>query len=105
MMMCKQLLGVQKQTANIGVLLELGRVPLSLYAIKSAIKNWERIKSGNTNSMVSYSYKQASEYNLLWLKNIQNLLERNGLACFFQNVYQTDQLFVRKHNNFPEALR
>ena len=26
MMMCKQVLGVQKQTTNIGVLLELGRV-------------------------------------------------------------------------------
>ena len=45
-MACKQILGVQKQTTNIGVLLELGRVPLQNFAIKAAIKNWERIKTG-----------------------------------------------------------
>ena len=43
-MMCKQLLGVQKQTTNIGALLELGIVPMQLFAVKLAIKNWERIK-------------------------------------------------------------
>ena len=46
MMICKQLLGVQKQTTNIGVLLELGRVPLCIYAVKLAIKNRKRIKQG-----------------------------------------------------------
>ena len=40
MMMLKQLLGVQKQTTNIGVLLELGRTPLNLSAIKFTVKNW-----------------------------------------------------------------
>ena len=44
MMMCKQILGVQKHTTNIRVLLELGRVPTQLFAVKLAIKNWERIK-------------------------------------------------------------
>ena len=38
MMMCKQLLGVQRQTTNIGVLLELGRIPLNVFASKFAIK-------------------------------------------------------------------
>ena len=37
-MVCKQVLGVQKQTTNVGVLLELGRVPLRNFAIKAAIK-------------------------------------------------------------------
>ena len=31
---CKKLLGVQKQTTNIGVVLELGQVPLTIDAIK-----------------------------------------------------------------------
>ena len=35
MMMCKQLLGVQKQTSNMGVLLELGRMTC-LYALTMA---------------------------------------------------------------------
>ena len=37
-MACKHILGVQKQTTNIGVLLELGRIPLQSYAIEAAIK-------------------------------------------------------------------
>ena len=39
----KQLLGVQTQTSNIGVLLETGRVPLMAYALKNCIKNWNCI--------------------------------------------------------------
>ena len=35
---CKHLLGVQKGTTNVGVLLELGRTPLTLDAQKAAIK-------------------------------------------------------------------
>ena len=34
----KQLLGVQTQTSNLGVLLETGRVPLLTYTIKNSIK-------------------------------------------------------------------
>ena len=36
---CKDLLGVQTQTPNFGVLLELGRVPLTIFGKKNAIKN------------------------------------------------------------------
>ena len=35
----KQLLGVQIQTSNLGVLLETGRVPFMTFAIKNSIKN------------------------------------------------------------------
>ena len=35
---CKQLLGVQKQTSNIGVLLELGQTPLMILAQKMRSK-------------------------------------------------------------------
>ena len=59
MSICKQLLCVQKATTNIGVLLELGRLPLSLYAIKLAIKNWERIRKNIANSLLIESYKEA----------------------------------------------
>ena len=47
MMMCKQILGVQKQTTNIGILLELGRVPMGIYAAKSAIKKLGKNKKGS----------------------------------------------------------
>ena len=47
----KQLLGVQTQTSNIGVLLETGRVPLMAYALKNCIKNWNRI-ANEKNAML-----------------------------------------------------
>ena len=37
---CKQLIGVQKQTSNVGVLLELGQIPLMLLAQKNSIKKY-----------------------------------------------------------------
>ena len=61
MSMCKQLLGVQKCTTNVGVLLELGRVPLSLYAKQLAIKNWERIRKNMANHFLTESYKESVE--------------------------------------------
>ena len=53
MNVCKDLLGVQKQTTNTGVLLELGKWPMSLNAKKICINNWERIavlKQANIDS-------------------------------------------------------
>ena len=42
---CKDILGVQKQTTNIGVLLELGEIPITIYAKKNCIKNYFRINN------------------------------------------------------------
>ena len=38
-MPCKHILGVQKQTTNIGVLLELGRIPFQIFARKASLKH------------------------------------------------------------------
>ena len=51
MQFCRQLLGVQKNTTNYGVLLELGRVPLMIEAKCRSIKNWERISNGKANQI------------------------------------------------------
>ena len=77
---CKQLLGVQKQTNTTSVLLELGMTPLSLFALKYSIKNWDRIKHGNSNSIVKESLLDAEHNNLKWITSIQNLLLANGLG-------------------------
>ena len=79
MQFCKQLLGVQKNTTNIGALLELGRTPIILHAQKAAIKNWERIKNEKANNLVIKSYKDASTQSLDWFNSIKNALERNGM--------------------------
>ena len=83
MQFCRQLLGVQKNTTNIGVLLELGRTPLVLDAQKAAIKNWERIKNSKANHLVIKSYENACTESLDWINNIQNLLGRNGMRNLF----------------------
>ena len=67
MKFCKTLLGVQKQTPNIGVLLELGAVPIMFFGVKNCLKNWDRIhKKKEANSILLKLHQMASEYNLSW---------------------------------------
>ena len=40
MTFCKTILGVQRQTSNIGTLLELGAVPIMFFGVKNCLKNW-----------------------------------------------------------------
>ena len=77
MLICKQQLGFHRITTNIGVLLvELGRIPLEIYAVKLAVKNWEGIKKNKANCLVLSSYSDAMGGNLLWLANIRNTLDK-----------------------------
>ena len=96
MMVCKQVLGVQKQTTNIGVLLELGRIPISLYAVKFAIKNWERIKREEANKLVLYSYRDALNENLPWISSIKEYLEVNGMLNYFINPNENKPSLINK---------
>ena len=83
MMICKQLLGVHRTTTNVGVLLELGRIPLEIYAKKHAVKNWERIRKGMANPLVLASYRDALANNLLWTARLKLTLEENEILCKF----------------------
>ena len=93
---CKQLIGVHKSTTNIGVLLEVGRVPLTLYARKLAIKNWERIRKNKANSLIIESYKESLKEKPPWAIHIKKLLEENGMLTFFINPYEDKPCFVNK---------
>ena len=95
-MACKHILGVQKQTTNVGVLLELGRIPLQIYAVKTSIKNWERIKSSQLNEHLQTSYTRAMTYNLPWVATIRDLLHTNGLASFYTNRFEGKPPFIHK---------
>ena len=96
MMICKQLLGVHRTTTNVGVLLELGRIPLEIYAKKHAVKNWERIRKGMANPLVLASYRDALANNLLWTARLKLTLEENGMLTFFVNSYEDKLLFIHK---------
>ena len=79
MQFCRQILGVQKNTTTMGVLLELGRTPLMLEARRLSLKNWERIKNGDGNILVDCSYKNSSEKELDWNATICRLLSEHGM--------------------------
>jgi len=79
MQFCRQILGVQKNTTNHGVLLELGRTPLVLQAQRLSLKNWERIKNGDGNILVTNSHRNAHEKELDWSQTICYLLSKYGM--------------------------
>ena len=82
-MACKHILGVQKQTTNIGVLLELGRIPIQTHAIKAAIKNWERIKSYEVNKYLKMALNDVNHKNPLWNRSIKDIFDKNGFSAFY----------------------
>ena len=81
MKFCKELLGVQKQTTNLGVLLELGREPIMNYAKKNCIKNWGRIHlEGKANKILLRSHHNAMTNSLKWNSSVKNCLDLMGIG-------------------------
>ena len=91
----KQLLGVQTQTTNIGVLLETGRIPMSIHAKKVCVKNWGRIVTCQCNNIVQMSYQNSVENNLVWSNSVKQELETNGLY----NIYLNNNNNSSNNNN------
>ena len=96
MSILKQILGVQKQTTNVGVLLELGKTPISIEAKKLSIKNWERIKKGDANDLLIASYQDAINEGLPWISQIKTTLETNGFLSLYLDDHSTKPVFVFK---------
>ena len=96
----KQLLGVQIQTSNIGVLLEIGRVPISLYAQRNCIKNWDRIVQKSCNSLTEMAYNNMVKEDILWYRCIKSHLAQNGLQYIMYRG-STNQL---PHNVFFKRI-
>ena len=72
-MFCKHILGVQRNTTNNGVLLELGKIPIVLYAQKTSVKNWVRIHNSQNNHLIKASYEGAQMDSLNWLVNYNQI--------------------------------
>ena len=77
---CKDLLGVQKQTTNIGVLLDLGEIPISTYAKKQCIKNFHRVRSKKANVILLASMDNLANNNNVWHVTVKSCLDRLGLG-------------------------
>ena len=70
----KQVLGVQRQTTNVGEYLELGHVPnqfTAITAIMFSTKSWERIKHFRENNYVCQSYQDWENNNTSAITNIK----------------------------------
>ena len=85
MRFCKDLLGVQKQTTNVGVLLEIGEVPLAILAKNHCIKNYNRIsltKKANSLllSMLGTHYGDNSWFLVTELSLNMTGLSKNDIA-------------------------
>ena len=93
----KQLLGVQTQTHNVGVLLETGRIPLMAYALKNCMKNWNRIAiEKNCNPLIQLSYENMLGNDIEWYKNIKLLLNNLGLSYIFNGGVSNPEVVVHK---------
>ena len=68
MIFCKALLGVEKQTSNIGTLLELGELPIGFWHQKLLNKqNGYRIEKKNEAISILLSvHEMATEHGLPW---------------------------------------
>ena len=102
LMFCKHLLGVRRQTCTVGVLQEIGMMPLSLFAIKSATKNWERIQQGKANPILVASNNYSREENLPWASNIKSLFASNGLL--HQYLQKTNETEERRYGPITNKL-
>ena len=85
-----------KTTTNVGVFLELGLVPLNIYAQKNSIQNWNRIaKFETSNPLVSLSYRNSLLEELAWPLMIKKNLSKCGMM---------DVFFCEKRANTPQRF-
>ena len=104
---CKELLGVQRQTTNIGVLLELGRIPIMIYGIKNCIKNWSRIHIlGKANEIVLLTHRMSINCSLKWSQEAKCCLDKSGIGSGSKSEVIFNMIFKRLMDTFyQEAFR
>ena len=99
----KQLLGVQTQTTNVGVFLETGELPLSIFAKKISIKNWARIMRNKANKLTQISTENSENEKLMWFERIKEELFSVGLGEFHMSVKvttdHTEQIYFRRKSD------
>ena len=77
-----------------------GNVPISLYAQRNCIKNWDRIVQKSCNSLIEMAYNNMVKEDILWYRCIKSHLAQNGLQYIMYRG-QTNQL---PHNVFFKRI-
>ena len=86
MRFCKEILGVQRQTTNVGVLLELGRIPITTYGMKRCMKNYSRIHIlEKANKVVLSAHLLSLNCALKWTEGVKSQLNRSGVGSENRN--------------------
>lgn len=101
----KQLLGVQSQTQNIGVLLETGEIPLSIFAKRNCIRNWGRIAlNKKCNELVALAYGNMAQNNYLWVHCAEQSMREIGLGHLLlgNDLSPGDSFFLRAKDIFHQ---
>ena len=104
---CKDLIGVQLQTTNLGALLELGRLPLHIYAKKNSVLNWERIGlKRQANNILLNSYDNPFENS--WTCAVKSCVSTIGLPDLFKKEVRHSkapniQLFLKEKDIFQQT--
>ena len=107
MRFCKELLGVQRQTPNIGVLLELGRIPIMHYGKKNCIKNWSRIHIlGKANEIVLLTHRMSLNCSLKWSQEAKCCLGKSGIGSRSKSEGIFNMIFKRlMGTSYQEAFK
>ena len=81
----RTLLGVPKHSSTVGIHVELGRFPLSLYIKHAMLKYWSRLVTLPDSRLVSHCYwslKKQKNSKDLWLSSIKQIIESAGQRNF-----------------------
>ena len=66
--------------------------PIVHCALKSVVKNWERIEKGQANPLLKSSYSYSKNNNLLWSSNIKKIIATNGmLQEYLDKIRETEE--------------
>ena len=102
MRFCKEILGVQRQTTNVGVLLELGRIPIT-YGMKSCMKNYSRIHIlEKANKLVLSAHLLSLNCALKWTEGVKSQLNRSGVGSENRNPFLYNTFFKRISDTFHQ---
>ena len=99
---CKDILGVQKQTTNVGVLLELGEVSITIFAKKNCIKNYIRINvSKRANNILTASVQIPTVTLSPWFSAVKNCSNSIGIGTPL-NKSAHQRAFIRMKDIFHQ---
>ena len=103
MRFCKEILGVQRQTTNVGVLFELGRIPITTYGMKSCMKHYSRIHIlEKANKLVLPAHLLSLNCALKWTEGVKSQLNRSGVGSENRNPFLYNTFFKRISDTFHQ---